>query len=98
MDLTLVSKVWCSETALVCVSVNTKEKEGCLMTWATPVDGITRGKWYKPILQHWGLIAPRVEEGRVSLFPYFEKDRTLNFVKKSTGGAVQAALNRLEKN
>ena len=95
-DLVEVGELWESTSAIVGKSIDQK-RDGEIMTWATPADGTVDGKWYIPILEHWKAIAPTVPGTFAPLFPYFEKDWSINNGRKSTAGTVQAALNRLQQ-
>ena len=54
-----VSDVWVSNTAFIGRSINAKDKEESLMTWATPLEGVSKGEWYMPIIDYWAEIQPK---------------------------------------
>ena len=83
-DTVHASELCCSETALIGKSINTQSKGWNIMTWATPLKGTLNSDWATPILDHWSLVAPATGEC-VALFPYFEKDRSVDFAKKKHG-------------
>ena len=94
-DVAHVSELWSSNAAILGKSDNTKDKEGVVMTWATPIEGTVGKDWYTPLRAHWSLTAPPITGNCAPLSPYIEKDLSINSLKKSAGGTVKSALARL---
>ena len=95
-DTVCVCKLWKSDTAICGLSVNSKDKNGDLMNWATPMTGVISSDWTYPLLKFWDGIKPSDDASSVTLFPWWGKDWVISDSKKSTAGAVQATLSRLE--
>ena len=93
-----VSELCEDSASFIGKSINTKDKEGWVMVLATPTDRPLKEKRYVPLSEQWSQIAPNTPGNFAPLFPFFEKDFPINSIKKSTDGAAQVALTRLEEN
>ena len=50
-DTSSVFKLWKTETAICGLSVNSKDKNGDVMNWATPITGISSCDWSYPLFK-----------------------------------------------
>ena len=66
-----VLSLWRSDSALFGRPINHKDKQGELMTWATPLSGLaTKGAWAETLLAYCEMVKPDPEGGKyVRLFP-----------------------------
>ena len=69
VDTTQVSGLWLSNAALVGTSIDTKDRDGGIMTWATPLSGTLGVKWSTPLMEYWKVTQPAREDVFVPLFP-----------------------------
>ena len=99
-DTTQVECVFNSGTALCGSGVNSKDKSGDLMSWATPITGLLgSAAWAKPILDFWErLNFNKVEQGALkSLFPHVDNDWEVNYKRGASFGLVQNKLIKIAR-
>ena len=86
-----------SDTAACGRSINQKDKHGALMSWATPVLGLSGStEWVMPILSYWNSSFIRKADGQyVGLIPAVSKDWVIA-PKTGTFGGVSACLGKIQ--
>ena len=95
-DLRQVTDLWASDTAICGLSVNQKDKNGDLIQWATPREGLTKTMfWAAPLLRFWKKHKPSKQGRVIFIFPYVSNDWTIDPNRAATNGTAQAALNRI---
>ena len=86
-----------SDTALACRSVDQKNPRGELIWRATPRVGFqSNGAWLNPLWKYWGEVKPSKEGRYRYLFPYFSPAWGIDYNRRGSHGATQAALTRVE--
>ena len=95
-DTSEVARLFVSESAVIGVSIDPKDKDGSEMTCETPANGInSEGAWVRPLIRLWGAIEPRA--GKYTfLFPNVDSEWKFNPRKRGTDGVVRNAIARME--